>query len=181
MNKTSVHNLAEERSVEGINFELGLPGKRNLESTSKKLLLNKSFDLLENSGKLSELRRFRKAAQEIKSMKVNWNAKMKKMEEEGNLKKNDDNIHIENVKYNDLDYLKNHNGPFTSDKAMREFDISTPESSEKNERLYIEVRYAKNTCLSLKHTAPVFRLMRNHKKLPSQEYVDNRCQYLGDA
>ena len=181
LNKTSVHNLGEERSVGSINFELGIRGKRNLESASKKLLLKKSFDLLENSGKLSEFRKFRKAANDIKAMKINWNAKMKRMEEEGNLKKNDDNNHIENVKYNDLDYLKKRNGPFTSEEAVREFDRSTPESSEKNHRLYIEVRYAKNTCLSLKHTASVFRLMRHYKKLPSEEYVENLCQYLGDA
>ena len=47
--------------------------------------------------------------------------------------------------------------------------------------MYTEVRYAKKSCLSLKHTASVFRLKRDYKNLPSTEYVENLCQYLGDA
>ena len=47
LNKTTVHNLAEERSVGSINDELKIRGKRNLESVSRKLVLNKSFHLLE--------------------------------------------------------------------------------------------------------------------------------------
>ena len=46
LNKTTVHNLAEERSVGSINNELKIRGKRNLESVSRKLVLNKSFHLL---------------------------------------------------------------------------------------------------------------------------------------
>ena len=52
---------------------------------------------------------------------------------------------------------------------------------EKNSRLYIEVRYGKNSCLSLKHTASIFRLKRDHRNLSSGEYVENLCQYLSDV
>ena len=106
---------------------------------------------------------------------------MRKMEETGNLKKDVDNNHIESVKYRDLEYLKEKNGLFTTAEVVRDFDANTPESSEKNKRLYIEVRYAKNSCLSLKHTASVFRLKKDHKNLSSKEYVENLCQYLSDA
>ena len=58
---------------------------------------------------------------------------------------------------------------------------STRRLQDKNKRLYCEVRYAKNLCLSLKHTASVFRLKRDYRNLSSKEYVDNLCQYLGDA
>ena len=40
LNTTTVHNLGEERSVGNINYELGIRGKRNLEASSKKLILN---------------------------------------------------------------------------------------------------------------------------------------------
>ena len=180
LNSTAVHNLGDERSVGNINYELGIRGKRNLEA-SKKLLLNKSFDLLEKSGDLPKFQSFRTAAQDIKLMKIEWNEKMRKMEETGNLKKDVDNNHIESVKYRDLEYLKEKNGLFTTAEEVRDFDANTPESSEKNKRLYIEVRYAKNSCLSLKHTASVFRLKKDHKNLSSKEYVENLCQYLSDA
>ena len=181
LNSTTVHNLGEERSVGNINYELGIRGKRNLEASSKKLLLNKSFDLLEKSGDHPKFQSFRTAAQDIKLMKIEWNEKMRKMEETGNLKKDVDNNHIESVKYRDLEYLKEKNGLFTTAEEVRDFDANTPESSEKNKRLYIEVRYAKNSCLSLKHTASVFRLKKVHKNLSSKEYVENLCQYLSDA
>ena len=181
LNSTAVHNLGEERSVGNINYELGIRGKRNLEASSKKLLLNKSFDLLEKSGDLPKFQSFRTAAQDIKLMKIEWNEKMRKMEETGNLKKDVDNNHIESVKYRDLEYLKEKNGLFTTAEEVRDFDANIPESSEKNKRLYIEVRCAKNSCLSLKHTASVFRLKKDHKNLSSKEYVENLCQYLSDA
>ena len=181
LDTTSTHNLGEERSVGLLNYELGIRGKTNLETSSRKLILNKSFDLLEKSGKLSNYRSFRKASQDIKLMKIEWNEKMKKMEEEGNLKKDVDNNHVGNIMYSDLEYLKARGGPFTKPGEVTEFDQNTPESKEKNVRLYTEVRYAKNSCLSMKHTASVFRLKRDYKNLTSKEYVENLCQYLGDA
>ena len=114
-------------------------------------------------------------------MKIEWNEKMKKMEEEGNLKKDTDNNHVGNIKYSDLEYLKERGGPFTKPEEVIQFDQNTPESKEKNQRLYTEVRYAKKLCLSMKHTASVFRLERDYKNLTSKEYVENLCQYLGDA
>ena len=51
----------------------------------------------------------------------------------------------------------------------------------KNTRLYKEVRYAWLTSTSLKPTAAVFRLKRNHKKLESQEYYDNLTSYLSNV
>ena len=181
LNLTAVHNLGEERSVGNINYELGIRGKRNIESSSKKLILSKSFDLIEQSENPYNFSSFRKASKDIKLMKIEWNDKMKRMEEEGNLKKDVDNNHLESVKYKDLEYLKGCGGPFTKAEEVIAFDQSTPESSDKNKRLYIEVRYAKNSCLSLKHTASVFRLKRDYKNLSSKDYVENLCQYLGDA
>ena len=43
LDKTNVHNLAEERSVGSANNELKVRGKCNLECVSRKLVLNKSL------------------------------------------------------------------------------------------------------------------------------------------
>ena len=71
---------------------------------------------------------FRKVAKEIKDMKVQWNEKMKKMEEEGNMKKDFAN----NVMYDGLEYLKGRNGPFTKPENVLHFHENTQESIEKN-------------------------------------------------
>ena len=44
-----------------------------------------------------------------------------------------------------------------------------------------EVKYARMTCTSLKPTAPVFRLERKSKSLPTQEYAENLITYLDTA
>ena len=47
--------------------------------------------------------------------------------------------------------------------------------------MYIEVRYARKTSLSLKESSPIFRLKSNHKNLRTEEYAANLCQYLDNA
>ena len=69
--------MGEERSVGGINNELKIRGKRNLESASRKLVLNKSFDLIEKKNNPSQIVKFRKAAQDIATLKSEWKEKMK--------------------------------------------------------------------------------------------------------
>jgi hypothetical protein len=66
LNRTNTRNLSEERCVGHFRFELGIRGKNNLESASRKLVLNKSFDLLETKRRLSEMNKFRKEAKDIK-------------------------------------------------------------------------------------------------------------------
>ena len=47
-----------------MNYEIGLRGKAYLESSSKKMILNKSVDFLNDSQDV-DMRKFRKPAQEI--------------------------------------------------------------------------------------------------------------------
>ena len=107
------------------------------------MILNRSFGLLEKSGQLSKFRTYREASQDIQAMKIAWNDRMRKMEEEGNLKKDELNNHIEDIKYKDLEFLKKRGGPFTTVEEVKEFDRNTNEDPDKNTRLYTEVRYAK--------------------------------------
>ena len=46
LEKAVVHNLTEERSVCSFNNEIKMRGKRNIKSASRKLVLNKIFDLV---------------------------------------------------------------------------------------------------------------------------------------
>ena len=55
------------------------------------------------------------------------------------------------------------------------------EENEKNKRLYVEVRYARVLCSTLKETASIFRLKRNGGNLTTQEYADNLIKYMDDT
>ena len=58
LNKTSVHNLGEERSVGRINNEIKIRGERNLEGALQKLVsINRLIFLLKLNHKLSFLPR----------------------------------------------------------------------------------------------------------------------------
>ena len=87
------------------------------------------------SGQLSKFISYREASQDIQAMKIEWNERMKRMEEEGNLKKDEVNNHIEDIKYKDLEFLKKRGDPFTTVEEVREFDLNTNEDRDKNIRL----------------------------------------------
>lgn len=55
---------------------------------------------------------------------------------------------------------------------------SDTDEDTKRSRLYIEVRYACDTSLSLPKTSDLFRLMKDHKKLPVKTYATNLKQCL---
>ena len=58
----------------------------------------------------------------------------------------------------------------TKEKVI-EFMESEPDSKEKNERIYREVRFQRNSSRSLRKDAAVFRVRRNGKNLDTEEYV----------
>ena len=180
LEKATVHNLREERNVGSINNELKIRGKRNLESASRKLVLNKSFDLVMKADPKKYLS-FRKPAQNIAKLKRNWLDKMQDLEDASLATKDAVNKHIEFIKYKNLASLKSKGGPFDSSHQVMDFMQGSESVDEKNKRLYIEVRYAKNTSLRLKHNDPVFRLKRDNRNLTNEEYADNLINFFGSA
>ena len=87
-----MHNLGEVRSVGSINNEIRIRGKRNLESASRKLVLNKSFDLIEASN-AEEFLKFQKQAKGINELKRSWLDKMREEENESHATKDAVNSH----------------------------------------------------------------------------------------
>ena len=181
LDKVAIHNLEQERSVGFVNYELGIRGKRNLECSSKKMVLNKSADLLSDSRKLKS---FRKPSLAIKEIKLKWNTKMKAYEEKGFSEKEALNLKEEASKIKDLDFLKKQTppGPFTTSNEVTTYMANDNlTNNEKNKRLYVEVRYARKTSLALKPTAAVFRLKKDHKNLTNEEYTENLAYYLDSS
>ena len=107
---------------------------------------------------------------------------MKVMERDAFAEKEKINTHLDSVKFKDLEFLKTKGGPFTTSEEVDIFmDKKQMIPKEKNHRLYVEVRYAKNTSLRLNHSDSVFRLRRDNKNLSSEEYSENLKTYLGSA
>lgn len=181
LEKAPVHNLAEERSVGYVNYELNIRGKSHLESVSKKMIINKSIDFLEQSIATKEkLKKFRKPAKEIQEIKLQWNEKLKQHEQAGYEHQEFLNIKAESEKYEILDYLKSQPipGPFTKPSEITNVMNLCTDNDYKNKRLRKEVKYARMTSSYLKPTAAVFRLTRNSKPLSTDEYAENLISYL---
>ena len=100
-----------------------------------------------------------------------WNDKMKVLQKEGYDEKKLLNAKKESNRMKDLAFLKNQTppGPFINADEIRQYSKQSIEEKVKNKRMYIEVRYARVTSLTLKSTAPLFRLKRGGKNLPIEE------------
>ena len=73
-------------------------------------------------------------------------------------------------------------GPFTRPEEVSDYLASTScDDAIKNRRLYVEVRLAKKTCLSLKPTSSIFKLKRDGKNLETTEYAKNLMNYFDNS
>jgi len=151
LNKASIHNRNEERSVGFINYEFSIRGKQNLESASRKMLINKSIDIALKV-EPSQISKFRKPAQERKEIKIEWRKKVK--EHELNLYTEKERIMVrdESTKYELLSTLKKETipGPFTSPEEVDYYIKNNNEKEKKrNRRMYNEVKYARMSSSSV--------------------------------
>ena len=107
---------------------------------------------------------------------------MKALEKEGLQAKDALNLKKDASKLKDLEFLKQQQipGPFTAAADIKTFIESDIEDKIKQDRLYVEVRYAKATCLSMNtQTANrFFKLRENGKKMAYQVYSDCLLKYL---
>ena len=86
---------------------------------SSKMVLNKSADLtIKNS---SDYRKYRKTDVEIKELKLQWNQKMKVLEESGFSQKEIISTNTEHQKLDDLHFSRKHThpGPLQHQKQLR--------------------------------------------------------------
>ena len=94
LEKALVYNLAEERSVGSFNNEIKMRGKRNIESASRKLVLNKPFDLVEKEEAANYLK-YKKPSQDVSALKDQWREIMKMVEDEAFCNKEKINEHLD--------------------------------------------------------------------------------------
>lgn len=173
-----VHNLAEERAVGFVNYELGVRGSSHLNVASSTMVKKQSADLVQEVG-FESLKEHRKTAVAIKQVKLKWNDKQRLLRHKKLAEKEIANLSIERRKNKDLETLKKLGGPFTNPTEIDKFMRSRISRDKKNERLYLEVRYARDTSLSHPKTSCLFRLKQDHRNLDCAKYADNLKAYLG--
>jgi len=88
-------------------------------------------------------------------------------------------LKIEAQKLDGLEFLKNQipPGSFTNANEVSKFMDEGHESKMKNERLYRQVRFQRNST-SLKKNGEMFRLKIHYLNLATSDYAANLCQYL---
>ena len=109
---------------------------------------------------------------------------MAKLQEEGYNEKKILNAKKENDKIKDLNFLNNQIPPvpFTAVELLKSYMMNKNlTEKEKNTRMYVEVRYARTTSLTLKENGSVFRLKMNGKNLETKEYAKNLIRYFDDS
>lgn len=81
-----IYNTVEERNVGFSNYEIGTRAKKNVESASQKMILNKSRDLIDKKDNAISCKFWREAIK-IKELKLKWSEKIASLQEKGFLEK----------------------------------------------------------------------------------------------
>ena len=138
------------------------------------------MDLLE-SAEPGDINKY--PAKDIKELKLKWKERVQTLQSEAYSEKEKVALREESVKYELLEKLKNKEfpGPFAKEDDVKNFMLLNYNDDVKNKRLYIEVRYPRIICMSLKRTAAVFRPKRNHRNLRTEEYAENLISFLSNA
>ena len=173
-----LHNLGEERNVGLTNYEINIRGKRNLSSVSKKIVLNRSIDLLEENP--SDFKKYKKPAENIKEIRNQWEEEMIKLQKDSYALKEAETTKRAATILKDTQFLKRQSipGPFTSVDDIDEYKDSCPDSKEKNTRLYIEVRFHRMTSTRKKESDDIFRFKKSGKNLDTYDYANNLKVYF---
>lgn len=108
-----VHNIGQEQNVGMVSYGLSIWRKQNLETVSRKLVLNHSADLIQNNWML-QFTMYRKAVKEIKEVHFQWSEKMNELKRKGFDVKDALNVTKDAAKIKDLEYLETQEipGPF---------------------------------------------------------------------
>jgi len=183
LEKAPIHNLDAERSVGFVNYELSRRGAKQLKSASAAQVKAKSVDLIEKrqAGSFRSYRHLVKKGGKIPEILLAWHEKQAELKKRGMDDKEIANLAVDRRRNKDLSALKAVGGPFTSSTEVDDYVAANDvDESTKLGRLYLEVRFARDTSLSLPKSSDLFRLMKDHKKLPLSSYVVNLKLYLSN-
>ena len=164
--------MAAERQVGHINYELKIRGSKGLKAASSSNVRGQSYELIELDSPI--LREHRKISNKTNELMKSWDNQQNQLTCTGVTKKNTENLKIDKRQNSDLLKLKDMGGPFVS---APEVDLYVAREDlmpkEKDTRLYLEVRYACDSCLCLPKSSDIFWLKRAYKNLSAVAYSTN--------
>ena len=178
--KAPINTIAAEQTVGASNYERKLRGPHQLAKASASIVKAKSWDLVELTP-ANEFRKYASKTQAVNKVIVAF-AELQDQEEKKSMdKKENETIAGDRRKHKDLEKLicSIPRGPFTRPEQVDNFLVSGLSEKDLVDRLYTEVRYSRDTCLSLPKSSSLFRLMSKWKKLSSKVYAENLKTYLG--
>ena len=90
-----------------------------------------------------------------------WEKKQLELQRKGMGQKEDENLATEKRRVADLAFLNSVGGPFTNENDVEEYVKSERSESEKNKRLYVEIRFARDSTISFPKNSDIFRLKKS--------------------
>lgn len=173
----SSHHKDAESSVGSVNYELKIRGAKNLKTVSANHVIAKSFSLTE--GKVPD-KHFREMERKkvVPAIVDAWDERQKELSEKGLSEKGLQNVATDRRRNSDLHKLKGMGGPFVTSGEVKQFVDSGLSEEEKVARLYLEVRYARDSSVSFPKNSDIFRLKRNFRNLDAKTYADNLVAFL---
>ena len=115
----------------------------------------------------------------IHKLMKTWEAHQEAMKKKGLDAKADINVATDRQRNADLCELTKVGGPFTSAEAVDDYlekaDVS---DKDKNRRLYLEVRHAKNSSVCFLKASDIFRLKKGGTNMDTHTYGQNMMAYL---
>ena len=179
LKKALIHNLSSERVVGSVNYGLKVYGAKQLKLVSSSLVKASASELMEGKKVTPEMRKLVRKDGEIPQILAKWKEEQKALQKKGMDAKDLANLAVDIQRNTDLKELVKVGGPFlVAEDVSRYVDDPNISDAQKNARLYTEVRYARNTSLSLPKSSDVFRLKKKYKNLSTQEYSSNLKTYL---
>ena len=135
------------------------------------MILNKSSDLIDKKANVVFCK-FQTEAIKIQEFKLKWSEKMASLQEKGFTEKDIINLQLENQKLKDLEFLRNQKprGPFTKPEDVNSFMEDIPESKDKNNRMFIEIRSIQEKYI-YSYEKKCSRLKKNYQNLDTSDYV----------
>ena len=170
-----VHNLGMERYC-GKDASL-IDKFKTVEAASRAKIIKGSQDLMTKATNTKPLSEYRKKTQQIKELKLDWSQRQEALHQEGLSEKQAQIIQKEVFKNKVLRELKTVQGPFTCSEEVDQFTNKDITENEKQNRLKLEIQYARETSVLIPKDHQMFKIMTTtdakRKIKSSSEFANN--------
>ena len=175
IDETPVHNIGMERQCGKVDYRLRKLG--TLDAVSRSIILQKSQQL--RAGQVPSFRGFKAAVQAKKEVELSWSKHMKEKFDKGAEQKQEMAQRNERKRLDMLNRLKSSGGPFTDSDEVEQFLAQhTVADSVKQQRMKLEIQFARESTTLLPKVDPIFRIMMT---LPNGKRRMKTAQEFGDA